>query len=34
MEVVIYGRVSSGDQNFICQTNNLKEIAEQKGWIV
>jgi DNA invertase Pin-like site-specific DNA recombinase len=34
MNVIIYGRVSSESQDFHRQTNNLKEIAVQKGWIV
>jgi DNA invertase Pin-like site-specific DNA recombinase len=34
MNVIIYGRVSSESQDFLRQTNNLKEIALQKGWIV
>jgi DNA invertase Pin-like site-specific DNA recombinase len=34
MKAVIYSRVSSESQDYQRQINNLKEIAEQKGWIL
>lgn len=34
MNAVIYGRVSSTDQDFLRQVNNLKDIAGKNGWTV